>query len=100
MDLVYNQTVLLQLRYDRRQQQQYEHDKYEAAQKADTHDYRGTAGYKIVITSLLVLTEGADALVKCREWQQECGAPPHQLSFDLPAVVDRDGQVRGCPQTG
>ena len=72
---------------------------YTAATKAATHDYNGTAGYKLVISTQLLRHRSTSALAVCEQFEAAAQAGPHTLSYDTTAASHADGQV-GCFRGG
>ena len=99
MDEVYSRRTILQARA-RRKGEAYDHATYyTAATKAATHDYNGTAGYKLVISTQLLRHRSTSALAVCEQFEAAAQAGPHTLSYDTTAASHADGQV-GCFRGG
>jgi len=92
MDEVYSRRLILQTRA-RGKGEAYSHDNYAATTKAATHDYNGTAGYKIVISTQLLRHRSTTAMVACSSFATDQPSAPYTLSYDTSAAPSADGQV-------
>jgi len=92
MDEVYRRGRLLQYRYDLKREA-YKDEVYEAAPKAATHDYQGTAGNKLVISTQLLQQRSTRAMQVCSAFEEKAAPGPYSLDYDVSAEQHADGQV-------
>jgi hypothetical protein len=98
LDRCYNKKQLLQLRYIKKGAE-YSQTAYDLAVKADTHDYHGAEGRKLVMSTSLLQHRSTQGCIRSAEFESAQPPPPYTVDYDVGAVHERDGQVGGFQGT-